>query len=218
MLLFRFRTPRDTELPTFRSAGSDVRRALVSPRDPDRPSRRADPRWSCDHAGPATWPLYACTVRIGTGYGSLFSYTTSLSVPRVPTTVYRAECGSVGSRSGAARALVRERSGLGGVGRQHVGRSTDYAPFRALRAWAFYGLRSEQLGGDELGGDVLEQHYPYPVILDYGTWLLDVLAWSAVLLASRKSCCLSSNVATSAEADAARAASTAREASGGGAA
>ena len=85
-----------------------------------------------------------------------------------------------------------------------------------LRRSTDYAARIYDLGGDELGGDVLEQHYP--VILDYGTWPLDVLAWSAVLLASRKSCCLSSNVATSAEADAARAASTAREASGGGAA
>ena len=116
--------------------------------------------------------------------------------------------------SGAVPAPAPLRSGLG---RQHDMLGVLRTTLRSgLRRSTDYAARIYDLGGDELGGDVLEQHYP--VILDYGTWPLDVLAWSAVLLASRKSCCLSSNVATSAEADAARAASTAREASGGGAA
>ena len=117
--------------------------------------------------------------------------------------------------SGRVEPFRRRRRSVPGLGVNMLGvlRTTLRS---GLRRSTDYAARIYDLGGDELGGDVLEQHYP--VILDYGTWPLDVLAWSAVLLASRKSCCLSSNVATSAEADAARAASTAREASGGGAA
>lgn len=163
-----------------------VRRALVS-RDPDRPSRRADPPagvWRSRREWQATtrtWPLYRLPYRL----------------------------------SGRVEPFRRRRRSVPGLGVNMLGvlRTTLRS---GLRRSTDYAARIYDLGGDELGGDVLEQHYP--VILDYGTWPLDVLAWSAVLLASRKSCCLSSNVATSAEADAARAASTAREASGGGAA
>ena len=161
-------------------------RSRVS-RDPDRPSRRADPPagvWRSRREWQATtrtWPLYRLPYRL----------------------------------SGRVEPFRRRRRSVPGLGVNMLGvlRTTLRS---GLRRSTDYAARIYDLGGDGLGGDVLEQHYP--VILDYGTWPLDVLAWSAVLLASRKSCCLSSNVATSAEADAARAASTAREASGGGAA
>lgn len=132
----------------------------------------------------------------------------------VPTTVPSDNC-RLSGRVEPFRFRRRRRRSVPGLGVNMLGvlRTTLRS---GLRRSTDYAARIYDLGGDELGGDVLEQHYP--VILDYGTWPLDVLAWSAVLLASRKSCCLSSNVATSAEADAAREASTAREASGGGAA
>ena len=154
-------------------------------RDPDRPSRRADP--------PAGDHVARGALRPGRG--------------RCTGLPYRL--------SGRVEPFRRRRRSVPGLGVNMLGvlRTTLRS---GLRRSTDYAARIYDLGGDELGGDVLEQHYP--VILDYGTWPLDVLAWSAVLLASRKSCCLSSNVATSAEADAARAASTAREASGGGAA